>query len=87
MRLTQMKSVAGDFYPGCGSLGGIFSRLSATNSDWSLVVACAMPFPKRTHVRQLLCKKEGAWRSGSGVEEPPPRTEPRVALQKVPAAN
>ena len=31
-----------DIYPGCVSLEGIFSGLSATNSDWGLVVACDM---------------------------------------------
>ena len=36
--------VAVDIYPDGGSLGGIFSGLSAAANDWGLVVACDMPF-------------------------------------------
>ena len=36
--------VAVDIYPDSGSLGGIFSGLTAANSDWGFVVACDMPF-------------------------------------------
>ncbi len=36
--------VAVDIYPDGGSLGGIFSGLSAASAGWGLVVACDMPF-------------------------------------------
>jgi molybdopterin-guanine dinucleotide biosynthesis protein A len=42
--LAAEHRVAVDIYPEGGSLGGIFSGLSAANTDWSLVVACDMPF-------------------------------------------
>ena len=87
MRLTQVKSVAVDIYPGCGSLGGIFSRLSATNSDWSLVVACAMPFL----LAELLPYMNSLWEGHGAVvpvlkNRPPNRTTrctPKSACRKL----
>lgn len=35
---------AADIYPGHGSLGGIFTGLSAARGDYGIVVACDMPF-------------------------------------------
>ena len=35
---------ATDIYPGHGSLGGIFTGLSASRGDYGIVVACDMPF-------------------------------------------
>ena len=35
---------ATDIYPGHGSLGGIFTGLSAARGDYGIVVACDMPF-------------------------------------------
>ena len=45
--------VAVDLYPDCGSLGGIFSGLSAANNRWGLVVACDMPFLNRQLIEHL----------------------------------
>ncbi len=36
--------VAVDIYPDTGSLGGIFTGLSASTNEWGIVVACDMPF-------------------------------------------
>ncbi len=33
-----------DIYPGKGSLGGIYTGLSAVRNQWALVVSCDMPF-------------------------------------------
>ena len=33
-----------DIYPDTGSLGGIFTGLSASSNEWGIVVACDMPF-------------------------------------------
>lgn len=33
-----------DIYPNAGSLGGIFTGLSASSNEWGIVVACDMPF-------------------------------------------
>lgn len=40
---TTVASVS-DIYPGKGALGGIYTGLTATNSQYSLVVAADMPF-------------------------------------------
>lgn len=42
--LDKETRIALDIYPGGGSLGGIFSGLSAVQQDWGVVVACDMPF-------------------------------------------
>ena len=46
--------VALDIYPDGGSLGGIFSGLSAAANDWGLVVACDMPFLNRRLLEYML---------------------------------
>lgn len=46
--------VALDIYPDGGSLGGIFSGLSAAANDWGLVVACDMPFLNRLLLEYML---------------------------------
>ena len=43
-----------DLYPGKGSLGGIYSGLTAAEEDWGLVVACDMPFLNPTLLRYML---------------------------------
>ena len=48
-----------DAYPDCGSLGGIFTGLSAASADWGLVVACDMPFLDRRLLRHILDQRAG----------------------------
>ena len=57
--LPDSARVAVDIYPGKGSLGGIFSGLSASNSDWGIVVACDMPFLNLDLFRHMLSLREG----------------------------
>lgn len=42
--LPDSTNVVVDISPGKGSLGGIFSGLSAMEGEWGLTVACDMPF-------------------------------------------
>ena len=42
--LPDRVRTAADIYPGHGSLGGIFTGLSAARGDHAIVVACDMPF-------------------------------------------
>lgn len=43
-----------DIYADSGSLGGIFTGLTAASNDWGLVVACDMPFLNAGLMRHML---------------------------------
>jgi molybdopterin-guanine dinucleotide biosynthesis protein A len=51
--------VAIDRYPGCGSLGGIYTGLDASREPWVLLVACDMPFLNPTLLRRLMALRRG----------------------------
>ena len=57
--LPASARVALDLYPGKGSLGGIFSGLSASQTTWAIVVACDMPFLNLELLRHMLDLREG----------------------------
>lgn len=57
--LAEGDRLALDVYPGGGSLGGIFSGLSAAREDWGLVVACDLPFLNAKLLRHLLGLRQG----------------------------
>ena len=46
--------VVSDIYPGNGPLGGIYTGLRFTGSDYSLVVACDMPFLNQGLLRYMI---------------------------------
>ena len=48
-----------DLYPGGGSLGGIFTGLSAANNPWALVVSCDMPFINPELLRKIVALRAG----------------------------
>ena len=58
--LPDSTRVAVDAYPGKGSLGGIFTGLSAAATDWGIVVACDMPFLNHELLRYMLSLRAGA---------------------------
>lgn len=51
--------VAMDVYADSGSLGGIFSGVSAMGDEWGAVVACDMPFLNIALLRYMLSLREG----------------------------
>src|SRR4030065_1223935 len=51
--------VVSDRYPRCGSLGGIFTGLSASREPWILLVACDMPFLDPRLMRRLRAMRRG----------------------------
>lgn len=69
--------IAVDIYPEAGSLGGIFSGLSAAANHWGLVVACDMPFLNRDLLEHMLAQREG-W--DAVVPQPGSFPEPTHAL-------
>lgn len=46
--------VVPDLLPGCATLGGLYSALHASTTDWVLAVACDMPLINPELVRRLL---------------------------------
>lgn len=58
MNYSQVKIVQ-DVYPDRGSLGGIYSGLTASQSFYNLVVACDMPFLNLGLLRYMLDIAEG----------------------------
>lgn len=58
--LEPIHRVALDRYPDGGSLGGIFSGLTAARHPWALVVSCDMPFLNPGLLRHMLSLREDA---------------------------
>ena len=51
--------VAVDVFPDCGSLGGIYTGLDASITQWSLVTACDMPFLSTPLLARLVELRHG----------------------------
>ncbi len=66
-----------DVFPDCGSLGGIYTGLHAAQTDWSLVVACDMPFLSGPLLAQMAAMRDGV---DAVVPEIDGRPEPTHAL-------
>ena len=47
-----------DIYPDSGSLGGIFTGLTAASNEWGFVVACDMPFLNTALIRHVLSLRQ-----------------------------
>ena len=51
--------IVNDIFPGTGSLGGIYTGLSASKTHYNLVVACDMPFLNIGLLRYMIAVSEG----------------------------
>jgi FdhD protein/molybdopterin-guanine dinucleotide biosynthesis protein A len=51
--------MAGDLYPGVGTLGGLHAGLSAVYTDYGLVVGCDMPFLNPSLLQYMLSLRSG----------------------------
>lgn len=56
--LPDSAVVAVDIHPNAGSLGGIFTGLSAASNQWGIVAACDMPFLNLNLLSHLLSFRE-----------------------------
>ena len=52
--LPDSVRITKDIYTDSGSLGGIYSGLSAASNDWCFVVACDMPFLNQELIAYML---------------------------------
>ena len=75
--LLASAKVVVDIYPDSGSLGGIFTGLTAAEGGWGLVVACDMPFLNADLWEHMLSLREGY---DAVVPELDGRPEPAHAL-------
>jgi molybdopterin-guanine dinucleotide biosynthesis protein A len=56
--LDDEQTTSVDRYPGCGSLGGIFSGLTEAEQPWGITVACDMPFLNVALLRHMMELRE-----------------------------
>ena len=57
--LPNDAKTAVDIYADSGSLGGIFTGLTAATNDWGLVVACDMPFLNTGLMKHMIALRSG----------------------------
>ena len=57
--LAPEQRTAIDAFPGRGPLGGIYTGLAAARTDWSLVVACDLPFLSPPLLQHLAGLRDG----------------------------
>ena len=59
LSLPQDAVIAVDIFPDSGSLGGIFTGLTAARNEWGFVVACDMPFLNTDLILHMLTIRSG----------------------------
>ena len=69
-----------DKFAGCGPLGGIYTALSVSRSDWNLIVACDMPGVTAEVLRVLLASAEKSTGSSVVATGPTGEAEPLCAV-------
>ncbi len=69
-----------DRWPGCGPLGGVFTALSVSQHEWSLVVACDMPGISADALKTLIGRAAGSRARVVAGAEPGGDPEPLCAV-------
>jgi molybdenum cofactor guanylyltransferase len=69
-----------DKFSGCGPLGGIYTALSVSSTDWNLIVACDMPGISPGVLRTLLWSAEESGASCVVAAGPGGEPEPLCAV-------
>ena len=57
--LPSTAATAVDIYPDSGSLGGIYTGLTAARNDWCIAVGCDMPFLNTELLAHMLTLRQG----------------------------
>jgi molybdopterin-guanine dinucleotide biosynthesis protein A len=69
-----------DKFSGCGPLGGVYTALSISSTDWNLIVACDMPGVTPDVLQVLLANAEESSRSCVVAIGPTGEPEPLCAV-------
>jgi molybdopterin-guanine dinucleotide biosynthesis protein A len=69
-----------DKFAGCGPLGGIYTALGVSNTDWNLIVACDMPGVTAEVLQDLLAAAEHSTRNCVVAAGPTGQPEPLCAV-------
>ena len=52
--ISEEISIVADVFPDKGSLGGIYTGLTSASTEWTMVVACDMPFINLGLMRHMI---------------------------------
>jgi molybdopterin-guanine dinucleotide biosynthesis protein A len=69
-----------DKFPGCGPIGGVYTALSESSTDWNLIVACDMPGVSADVLRILLASAGESGKSCVIATGPSGEPEPLCAV-------
>lgn len=69
-----------DKFPGCGPLGGIYTALAVSSTDWNLIVACDMPGVSVEVLEGLLERANGSDSDCVVAAGPTGEAEPLLAV-------
>lgn len=71
-----------DLWPGCGPLGGIFTGLAATRTEYNLFVGCDMPFLTPSLLRYVAARALAGRARVTAPESPDLHIQPLCAVYR-----